>query len=177
MTNINQEIQKYDSLIYYVIHRRKYAIPDAITIQDLHVHGQRIVWESLKKYDDAKGCTKRTYIYTMLTYRLIDYIRQINHYRGGAKKNYYLAKITGLEEVSELKHFHNPLNAVAENIDYEILFEELNQKEKYVIKSCYEGVRLIDIGKTLGVTESRACQIKASIIEKLKEILEYKNVI
>ncbi|MFA5657794.1 MAG: FliA/WhiG family RNA polymerase sigma factor [Oscillospiraceae bacterium] len=55
--------------------------------------------------------------------------------------------------------------------------ESLNEKERYVISMYYyEKLKFSDIGKIMGITESRVCQIHSKAVVKLKyNINEYLN--
>jgi DNA-directed RNA polymerase specialized sigma subunit len=49
----------------------------------------------------------------------------------------------------------------------------LTSREKLVLMGRYEGKTLQEIGDSMGVTESRACQLWTSVCKKLREEYEF----
>ena len=68
------------------------------------------------------------------------------------------------------------MEEVAQKEDVESLMraiDALKKRDKLVLALYYqEGLTLKEIGKVLGVSESRVCQLHAHIIKKLKKILK-----
>ena len=177
--DINKEILKYSDMIYHVIHYKLSKIPDVITIDDLFAVGQKIVWETFTSFDETKTISKKSYTYAILRYRLIDYVRTLTGDRQDRPSKKNQAIHYNIDEYKELRDSVCVENAVINKIDGDILLNEmqkLDNKKRYIIENYMQGLSLVDIAKTIGISDSRACQLKGEGLKELREIIEFKSV-
>ena len=62
-----------------------------------------------------------------------------------------------------------------EIVSLNTLLEKLPTVEKQIMEKLRKGVLLKDIGKSMKVTEGRACQLKGKIINRLQKLYSQEN--
>jgi|YelNatPaOPRAMG01_1025707.scaffolds.fasta_scaffold02123_20 RNA polymerase sigma factor for flagellar operon FliA len=160
----------------YAINRIRGAIRDALRNEDTLTRRQRekfkMVSDVMSEFDieditDEK-IAERLGLDIGKYYELLEEIHPIT--------------VSSIEELLEEKgqEFANGKNSIEEDIiereQLEILaraISELDERERHILSLYYyEGLTLKQIGKVLGITESRVSQLHTQIILKLRRILE-----
>ena len=123
--------------------------------------GRIAVYNAQTTFNEEKAkCTLDQFIYTRIYQRMIDAIRKESNYQ-----NYHTTTEDELMETYSSSDYYDDLL-------FEDLKKHLNEREQYVFTYLLHGYKLSEIAIMLGVSNSTAKNIRMSIREKLKQILQ-----
>jgi len=181
---LNEIIRDYIPFVRRVITRfkKKKSLPyniDDNMIWDWALGG---LLESTKKYDSNSGIKFRTYAFKRIQGSIIDGIRQWNHTKSVVGPyNKMTLSIEGiLEQGKDISGFDredsskfledkvtpNFLDFIDE-LNYFLKNRGVEEREINMIMLRYKGLSLREIGKIIGLSESRVCQL---LKEKIKPL-------
>ena len=94
--------------------------------------------------------------------------------RAGAERSYPPAPLR-LDDVAPLLRAPDPHGAAEARLEVGRLLAVLTPREREVLRLAYvEDLPLVEVGRRLGVTESRACQISRGAVKKMRAALAPK---
>jgi RNA polymerase sigma factor for flagellar operon FliA len=145
---------------------------------DVHADASIGVLDAIRRFDPARGATRRAYVFIRARGAAIDGIRQ---------RRYTLPRVAGADrqqpvsldmlraaiddggdgwDPPAIEHGYAEVDA-AVTVPY--LLAVLSRRRRFVIEAYYlAGRSMADIGAELGVTESRVCQIHAQALRQMR---------
>ncbi len=170
---VNESWKYIEPIFAKKINAGMYFIPECLERQDLLSFAYIALIKASLSFNISKGMSFKSYAFYKVHYNLIDQIRQITHNKSYGKNIKFFTEATGdtgdKTNIFELlKCFDNRQKNCDIKIDANALFQLLTNREKYVIGMHIAGIYLKEIGRRMGLCESRISQIRSQALSKLK---------
>jgi RNA polymerase sigma factor (sigma-70 family) len=165
-----------------LLHQTNFSKNTRYTLDDLISYGTRGLINAVKSYKPELEVPRKIYYRIKIKSAILDATRNPR-----TKSPIITINESSLNTEEGQSFFENlptnetdmEFNLIKEQIQLHLnkTLEELNEKERQFIQLYFfENQTLALIAKDLGVNESRACQIKKNILEKLKKKLEIQGI-
>ena len=139
--------------------RRAYHQYPQCEWDDLEAQAWLIVTEFIDDYDDTKGASLTTYLYNTLEFKLSDYIRR-----------YVLKELNMNGNRVHADHYDADIPDIAHQVEAKMMIDKIMESADKVSRDILQltmaGFTQTEIGKMVGLSRARVCQILTSIREE-----------
>ena len=152
-----EQIEQLLPFVYWMAWRLAKALPSHVEVDDLIQEGVLGLMQALAKFDPRQNVTVTSYVGYRVRGAMIDSLRAMDAVLGRSEE------LTGYEKPAEENESTKETAILADAI------EQLPERGRRVLSLYYYGeLRMKDIGARLGFSESRACQVHAQGIQRLR---------
>ena len=171
-------LKKYQRVVHY--HARGLGGRTRLDYDDLTSIGQLAVLEALEKYE-GRGASESTWVSRRVRMRIIDAIRTYSPYtrQEFVQKEFPKRTFQSIELVADPIDLDEPPDEVVARNEVLDMVQEvlptLTVKQRRVFEGRLADVKTKDLGRELGVTETRVTQLNtrttALVVQKVQEKL------
>lgn len=151
----------YDEIYHYVYKQMNYSTDADDITQEIFIN----MLKSIRQYKREKS-SFRTWLYTIATNRVIDYVRMLN-----IRSKYIL---NSEEEILSVEDPDSSIEEIFENTDLanRLMSILTVEEEKLIRMKLYGEYTFCEISETMNIPESSVKTRYYSILRKLKEVLK-----
>lgn len=183
-------ILTHRKLVRKIAYKLKAQLPSHVDIDELVSHGNVLLVEWTPRYDPARGMTFKNYIYNRIRWGILEAIRSEDHVPRSARKKAAasgsedsLPKVFSIDETLaggwehdrkvkdrlEDRRIPDIIDHVSKHEFPRPLIESLPKIECTLLIMCFRySYTAKRAAQELGFSASRACQIRASLLEHAK---------
>ena len=171
-------IERYLSLVRNVVDRIKPNVPAHVDADDLYSVGITGLIAAVKKFDPEQGVTFASFAATHIRGAILDELRRMDWCPH--KVHTRFSDTEGMQSSLHKLLADDPNPASRDNLEKTELLQLLSQRiqelpdipKKILAMYYFENLRLAEIARILGLTESRICQIHAQTVLGLRAYMQ-----
>lgn len=169
------------SLAYHLAGKKAWRCPRAVTKEDLESPALQGLWKAAQRFDESHGASFPTYASRIIHGHMQDYLRSLAMFPRpkGEVPDFTPLDALDFELLEDLGP--SPLDNATKS-DLRAFIEQRiallgDPRLRQVIElTFFEGQTLKSVGEMLGVTESRACQLRRKALTGLRGIVPARSV-
>lgn len=176
-------LEGWESLVWYVVNRFIPRLPKTVSEEELYSAGMMGLWKASQSYDPSRGAEFKTYAYHRIRGAILDELRALDFLPRSMRDRAREEGVSAPAVVSLPTNDDGSETLVGEyayegvensDLHLALLSEmgKLPEKMRLVMHLYYqEGMKMLDIAKDLGLTESRVSQIHSNAVARLRRSL------
>jgi RNA polymerase sigma factor (sigma-70 family) len=174
MNTVHQLVEDHILFVDKIASRKKASLPKRISLEELKSAGYLGLVESANRYEPAKG-SFTTFAYPRILGAIIDYLREC---QSPCSKEGYMLSLDSCEDdgCSLAETISSPDKSQTEEI-FEEITSGMDDKAQLVLR-CYliDELSMKEVGRKIGVTESRVSQLIAGYKENILSRWTFKEL-
>jgi RNA polymerase sigma factor for flagellar operon FliA len=170
IANRNALVEHYSQLIRPVAVQIRRRLPRSVELADLLSFGACGLIGAVEDFDTSRGVRFWTFAEQRVRGAIYDGLRRQDWVPRRVRASSPAEQITRVGRFEPSQHDRSPCESPTDSLDVlRAVCRRFNQTERLIIiLYYYEELTMKEIGATLGISESRVCQIHASLLRWLK---------